>query len=137
MRMRVAFAAWLVAGMMAMTGLNAGAQDEMGFARARHLRRGINLSMWYAQDGDLYNATGGAEKLASYITPRDFKLIKDLGFDHVRLSIDPEPLIADKTTGALRPEAIARLDATVQQITATGLVVVLDIHPEKEWVKSS
>jgi endoglucanase len=137
MRMRVAFAGWLVAGMMAMTGLNACAQDEMGFARARHLRRGINLSMWYAQDGDLYNATGGAEKLASYITPRDFKLIKDLGFDHVRLSIDPEPLIADKTTGALRPEAIARLDATVQQITATGLVVVLDIHPEKEWVKTS
>ena len=109
----------------------------MGFARAKHMRHGINLSMWYAQDGDLYNATGGAEKLATYITPADFKLVHDLGFDHVRLSIDPVPLIADKTTGALRPEAIARLDETVKQITATGLVVVLDIHPEKDWVMTS
>jgi endoglucanase len=121
----------------ALAGSVAGAQDELGFARARHLRRGINLSMWYAQDHDLYNPTGGAEKLASYITPADFKLVHDLGFDHVRLSIDPQPLIADKTTGALRPEAIARLDETVTQITATGLVVVLDIHPEPEWVKTS
>jgi aryl-phospho-beta-D-glucosidase BglC (GH1 family) len=118
-------------------GSAAQAQDEIGFARAKHLRRGINLSMWYAQDGDLYNATGGAEKLATYITPADFKLVHDLGFDHVRLSIDPVPLIADKTTGALRPEAIARLDETVKQITATGLVVVLDIHPEKDWVMTS
>lgn len=136
-RLRGAVAGWFVAGLVAMVGLNALAQDEMGFARAKHLRRGINLSMWYAQDGDLYNATGGAEKLASYITPADFKLVHDLGFDHVRLSIDPVPLIADKTTGTLRPEAIARLDATVKQITATGLVVVLDIHPEPEWVKTS
>jgi aryl-phospho-beta-D-glucosidase BglC (GH1 family) len=122
---------------VAIAGVRASAQDEMGFARAKHLRRGINLSMWYAQDGDLYNATGGAEKLATYITPADFKLVHDLGFDHVRLSIDPVPLIADKTTGALRPEAIARLDETVKQITATGLVVVLDIHPEPAWVKMS
>jgi endoglucanase len=117
----------------------AGAQSDAGlaFARAKHLRRGINLSMWYAQDGDLYNATGGEEKLATYITPADFKLVYDLGFDHARLSIDPVPLIADKTTGALRPEAMARLDETVKQITATGLLVVLDIHPEMEWVKTS
>jgi endoglucanase len=130
----------LVAGLMAVmaaSSVAANAQDEMGFARAKHMRRGINLSMWYAQDPALYDATGGAEKLATYITPADFKLVHDLGFDHVRLSIDPVPLIADKTTGALRPEAIARLDETVKQITATGLVVVLDIHPETEWVKTS
>ena len=130
----------LVCGLLAMTlgiAATAGAQDELGFTRAKHLRRGINLSMWYAQDGALYNATGGAEKLATYITPADFKLVHDLGFDHVRLSIDPVPLIADKATGALRPEAIARLDATVKQITATGLVVVLDIHPETAWKHAS
>ena len=109
------------------------AQDVGAFQRAQHLKRGINLSMWYAQDHDLYNATGGAEKLASFTTPKDFKLVHDLGFDHVRLSIDPQPLIADPTVGTLRPEAMARLDETVKQITATGLVVVLDIHPETPW----
>jgi endoglucanase len=121
---------------MGLAGM-AGAQDELGFARAKHLRRGINLSMWYAQDPALYNATGGAEKLATYITPADFKLVHDLGFDHARLSIDPEPLIADKTTGELRPEAMARLDETVKQINVTGLVVVLDIHPETAWKHAS
>jgi endoglucanase len=136
-----AVAALVVAmGLVSLAGAQgAGAQgnDDLGFARAKHLRRGINLSMWYAQDGDLYNATGGAEKLATYITPADFKLVHDLGFDHARLSIDPVPLIANKTTGALQPEAMARLDETVKQITATGLVVVLDIHPEPAWVKAS
>ncbi len=139
MRMSGGMARWMGALLVgALAGsVAASAQDELGFARAKHLRRGINLSMWYAQDGDLYNATGGAEKLASYITPADFKLVHGLGFDHVRLSIDPVPLIADKATGALRPEAIARLDQTVKQITTTGLVVVLDIHPEPVWVKTS
>jgi hypothetical protein len=125
-----------VALLLAMT-VCAAAQDEMAFARARHLRRGINLSMWYAQDGQLYGADGGAAKLAHYIDASDFKLVYGLGFDHVRLSIDPVPLIADKETGALRPEAMARLDETVKQITATGLVVVLDIHPEMAYVKAT
>jgi len=113
------------------------AKQSIAFQRAARIQRGVNLSMWYAQDGALYNADGGAEKLASYITPADFKLVHDLGFDHVRLSIDPQPLIADAQQGTLRPEAIARLDATVKQITATGLVVVLDIHPEGAFVKAT
>jgi endoglucanase len=117
-------------------GGTARAQAGGAFERAQHLKRGINLSMWYAQDHDLYNATGGAEKLAGYTTPKDFKVVHDLGFDHVRLSIDPQPLIADPAAGTLRPEAMARLDETVKQIIATGLVVVLDIHPETPWKHS-
>ena len=117
-------------------GSTACAQHPDAFARAQHLRRGVNLSMWYAQDHDLYNLDGGAEKLASFTTEKDFKLIHSLGFDHVRLSIDPQPLLANPTAGTLRPEAMARLDTTVKQITATGLVVVLDIHPETLWKHS-
>jgi endoglucanase len=106
------------------------AQDQLGFERAKHLRRGINLSMWYAQARDY-----SAERLASYTTPSDFKLVHELGFDHVRLSINPVPLMADAQTGALDPAAMARLDETVKQITSAGLVVVLDMHPEETWKK--
>jgi endoglucanase len=116
-----------------LSGLLAEAQSNLAFVRARHLKRGINLSTWYAQDPDLYTPTGGADKLASYTTVKDFQLIRSLGFDHVRLSIDPQPLIAEPLAGTLRPEAMARLDATVQQIISTGLIVVLDIHPETPW----
>jgi endoglucanase len=102
--------------------------NEIAFARAAHLRRGINLSMWYAQAQDY-----SAHQLETYTTPADFKLVHDLGFDHVRLSINPVPLIADESKGTLLPEAMARLDETVKQITATGLIVVLDIHPDDGW----
>jgi aryl-phospho-beta-D-glucosidase BglC (GH1 family) len=121
-------------------GLPATAQTDLAFTRAQHLRRGINLSMWYAQAPGHYTA----ERLARLITPADFKLIHDLGFDHVRLSIDPEPLIAadtiatEKAAGVvLDPAAMARLSATAQQITDAGLIVVLDIHPETPWKRYS
>ena len=124
-------AGWLVGLLVAaMAATATRAQDELAFARAKHLQRGINLSMWYAQATDY-----SAERLASYTTPADFKAVRYLGFDHVRLSINPEPLIADATTGALRDDAMARLDETVRQITSLGLVVVLDIHPEESWKK--
>jgi endoglucanase len=102
--------------------------DDLAFTRAAHIRRGINLSMWYAQSSDYT-----AQALASNTTAADFKLVHDLGFDHVRLSINPVPLIADEAKGTLKPDAMARLSDTVQQITAAGLVVVLDIHPDEGW----
>ncbi len=98
------------------------------FERAAHLQRGINLSMWYAQTRD-----HSGEHIDTFTTPADFALIKSLGFDHVRLSIDPEPLIASKKLGSLRVDAIERLDKSVQQIQAAGLNVILDIHPEQDW----
>jgi endoglucanase len=109
-----------------------GAPDAIAFARAAHLRRGINLGMWYAQSSDY-----SAARLASFINLADFKLVRHLSFDNVRLSIDPVPLIADAATGALDPAAMARLDASVVQITAQGLVVVLDIHPGEDWKKNA
>ncbi len=131
-------AAGIVAAVL-MTAVMASAQDRSGggpdavaFARAAHLRRGINLSMWYAQSRDY-----SAARLASFTTLADFKLVHELGFDNVRLSIDPVPLIADAATGALDPDALARLDASVAQITAQGLVVVLDIHPSEDWKKNA
>ena len=109
-------------------GATAQQGTSLAFERASHLRRGINLSMWYAQTSD-----HSAARIESYTTEADFKLIKSLGFDHVRLSIDPEPLIAEAQSGSLRPEALARLDKSVAQLTAAGLNVVLDIHPEESW----
>jgi hypothetical protein len=116
------------------SGATASGQDELGFARAKHLRRGVNLSNWYSQtDQNDYSPA----HLANYMTEEDFRLIRDLGFDHVRLSINPEPLLADKATGSLDAAAMARLDGAVQRIVALGLVVVLDIHPDPEWSHDS
>ena len=107
---------------------HAQAGKSLAYQRAEHLQHGINLSGWYAQTGDFSQS-----RMDTYTTPTDFALIKKLGFDHVRLSIDPEPLIGDAQLGSLRKEPIARLDKTVKQITDAGLNVVLDIHPEENW----
>ncbi len=118
----------LMAVMGAGFKMEAQAGTSMAFERAGHLRHGINLSMWYAQTSD-----HSAARIESYTTNADFKLVKSLGFDHVRLSIDPEPLIAEQQSGSLRPEALARLDKSIAQLTSAGLNVVLDIHPEEAW----
>ena len=118
---------WLCLGLVAVTGWGQG----VAFERAGRIRRGINLSMWYAQTNNY-----SAQRLATYTTVDDFKLVKSLGFDHARLSINPEPLMTNGRSEAFDPDAIARLDKTVAEITATGLVVILDIHPEMPYVEA-
>jgi len=120
---------WLVAG-LAIFGTTCCAQrgNSLAFQRAEHLRRGINLSGWYAQTRDFSPA-----RMDAYMSEADMKALKAMGFDHVRLSIDPEPLIAEAQTGTLRPAPMARLDKTVAQLTDAGLTVVLDIHAEESW----
>src|SRR5581483_9344136 len=59
--------------------------------RAAHLRRGINLSEWFAQ---VYDPKGYTrEHFETWITADDIALIKSMGFDHVRLSINPQPMM--------------------------------------------
>jgi len=123
--------AGLALGLAVTAGWGQISDGRVAFERAEHLRRGINLSMWYAQAGDY-----SAERLTTYTTPEDFRLVKSLGFDHARLSINPEPLMLDGRVDILDPAAIARLDKTVAEITATGLVVILDIHPEMPFVEA-
>lgn len=124
--------AMVAASLIGAFGAGAAAQAQRGtsvaFQRAEHLRRGINLSMWYAQNRD-YSTT----RIDTFTTPADFQIIKGLGFDHVRLSIDPEPFISDSTSGSLRLDRIARLDKTVADLLGAGLNVIIDVHPEDQW----
>lgn len=107
-------------------------QDQgLAFERAARLHRGINLSMWYAQAGDYTEA-----RLSSFTTAEDFALIKRLGFDHVRLSVNPEPLIREAQSGELKTDATGRLDKTIDEILAAGLGVVLDVHPEEPYKRA-
>lgn len=55
-----------------------------------------------------------------------FAAIKALGFDFVRLTVDPGPLLDSE--GARREEALAVLKAGVQKLTGAGLKVVFNLH---------
>jgi aryl-phospho-beta-D-glucosidase BglC (GH1 family) len=102
--------------------------QSLAFERAARLQRGINVDLWYAQTRDF-----STERLDSFVTPADFPLIKSLGFDHVRLSIDPTWVTADAKTAQLKPEVLARIDRTVAQMNDAGLAVIIDVQPTDEW----
>jgi endoglucanase len=101
-------------------------------ARAAHLRHGINASEWFAQSATDYTAA----RLGRYTDDADIALMAKLGFDSVRLSIDPVPL--ERTIQS--QEFLTRLDHAVDTMIANGLAVQIDIHPEepyKQAVKTS
>jgi len=107
------------------------ATSSAAFARAQHLRRGINLSEWFAQVYDQRGYT--REHFETWTTAEDIALIKSIGFDHVRLSVNPQPMFTMNQPQKLPPEYLGYLDAAVKMILDHGLVVVIDMHPESDF----
>jgi endoglucanase len=104
--------------------------SQVAFRRHARLRRGINLSHWFAQSPRRdYSET----HLKSHTTERDIALIKSLGFDHVRFTIEPAPLMDEAAPAQLRPEYLRHLDSALDMLLASGLAVVVDIHPADEF----
>ena len=96
-------------------------------SRLAHIRHGINLSGWFAQ---VYDSKGYTkEHLQTWETPADIALIKSAGFDHVRLSVNPQPIMDAARRGGTA-EYFADLDAAVKMILDAGLAVEIDMHPE-------
>lgn len=57
-----------------------------------------------------------------------------LGFDSVRLSIDPVPLEKQPLNAeGLNADFVGRLDHAVDTMLANGLAVQIDIHPESDY----
>lgn len=96
-------------------------------ARFKRLRRGINLSHWFSQAPN-YSKT----HLDTHTTAPDIALIKSMGFDHVRFPIEPAPLL-DNTPAVLNATYLQYVDTALDMILASGLAVVVDIHPSDEF----
>jgi aryl-phospho-beta-D-glucosidase BglC (GH1 family) len=62
-------------------------------SRLARLRHGINASDWFAQVYDTRGYT--KEHFQSWTTASDIALMKSMGFDHVRLSVNPQPMMAN------------------------------------------
>ena len=105
------------------------ADTHLAFARAQHLRHGINASIWFAQHPQDYSV----ERLRTFTTSDDIALMAKLGFDHVRLSIDADPLVEWQKSHTTTP-FVTELDRVVKTILDDHLsVAVRDIHPESSY----
>jgi endoglucanase len=108
------------------------AQDSsLAYRRAAHLRYGINLSEWFAQ---VYDPKGYTkEHFETWNTAQDIALIKAMNFDHVRLSINPQPMFHRNQADRIPADYLAYLDAAVKMILDHGLAVILDMHPDSDF----
>jgi aryl-phospho-beta-D-glucosidase BglC (GH1 family) len=104
---------------------------SVGRRHAAHLQHGINLSEWFAQ---VYDEKGYTrEHFVAWTTAADIDAIKSMGFDHVRLSVNPQPMFRRGQADRIPEEYIGYLDAAVQMILARGLAVIIDVHPESDF----
>ena len=92
-------------------------------ARLARLRKGINLSNWFAQ-----GESGNREHVKKFISTTDIQEIKHLGFTHVRLPIDPSYFLDEKNPSQLNPNYLAELDRAIALITSQDLAVIIDLH---------
>jgi endoglucanase len=106
-------------------------KDELAFQRAQHLRHGINTSDWFAQSSDY-----SVQRLRTFTTPDDIRLIHHLGFDHIRLSIDADPLLAWQRKQPNGTAFMEELDSVVKLALEQKLAVVIDVHPQTRYKQS-
>ena len=109
---------------------------QTAFARAQHLRHGINASDWFSQNrkGLLCARTPTATHDAA-----DIALMAKLGFDNVRLSIDPAPL-EQYPRGSRWPECRfhrAPRSRASTQCWPTAWRCKIDLHPEEPYKQRS
>lgn len=103
------------------------------------LQRGVGVHDWLnwaplAADGsyrwppyrDEDEWLSGARPLSDWPEGSQFERIRAMGFDFIRLSVDPGPLLASE--GGKRQEALDILAAAVRTATSAELKVVFNLH---------
>lgn len=99
--------------------------------RLVRLRKGINISNWFAQ-----GKSGDLAHVRTFISTADIQKIKNLGFTHVRIPIDPSYFLDEKHPSQLNPQYLAELDRAIASITSQDLAAIVDLHhPGDEFRK--
>ena len=101
------------------------ADVQIAFARAQHLKHGINASEWFAQNEGL------PCRIYRHYIDADIALMSKMGFDYVRLSIDAVPLdnVFAGQGRTSNHDFLPRLDKAVDTMLGEGLAVIIDVHP--------
>ena len=117
----------LMVATLLLTSVNLMAQSASpAWKRAEHLRHGINAGEWLAQSHDY-----SPQRLRTFTTLDDIAKMRAMGFDHVRLSIDPA--IFDCHGPWNQCERVQVLDEVIAKALAQDLAVILDVHPSDDY----
>jgi endoglucanase len=100
--------------------------QSLAWKRWNHLQHGVAVSGWFSESGHY-----SMQDLRSYTTPADIDHIHQLGFDHVRIPVDP--IIFECNGDWTSCDRIVFLDQVIQKALAVGLDVILDFHPNPQY----
>src|ERR1044071_10092338 len=117
---RLALAALFAFVALVCPSLNVRAQENstVPASRLARVRRGVNLSHWFSQSRDY------AEKhLREHTTARDIEIIKSLGFDRVRFTVEPAPFFDEAHPAELKSDYLKHLDGALDMLLGSGLAV--------------
>ncbi|MFZ0980960.1 MAG: cellulase family glycosylhydrolase [Candidatus Acidiferrales bacterium] len=126
------FVAALIAGASAFARAQSAAA-ETGIAQRRlaHLRHGINLSKWFAGSTDPSAYT--QQHFETAITAQDIALMRAMGFDYVRLSVDPRLMFHEKESDRIAGDYLTQMDAAVKMLLDQDLAVDIDIYVDADF----
>ncbi len=97
------------------------------------LQRGVNTTLWleWRSIGDLMadpSYLDGFPDVRRDVTPTMYESLAAQGFDHIRMPIDPGPMLAFGP-GTRQEQMIEGTRIAVQTALDAGLKVVIDLHP--------
>ena len=101
------------------------------FERAASLQHGINLSGWFASSGDL-----SQQHFDTFTNEADLKLIHEMGFDSVRLGVEPSLIVRHGQLNPANPDAVAHLDRSIDRALANHLAVMLCVFPNDDYKRN-
>jgi endoglucanase len=113
------------------TKSNVIADGNIAQRRLAHLQHGINLSGWFAGFSD--PSAYSKEHFKSAITEQDLALIRAMGFDHVRLNVDPGPMFHEKQADQIASDYLNQLDAALKMLLDHDLAVDIEIHADPDF----
>jgi aryl-phospho-beta-D-glucosidase BglC (GH1 family) len=117
----------LVIFLIATVACEAQAQSNSpAWKRWQHLQRGVALSGWFSESGNY-----SLQQLRAFTTPADLEHIHQLGFDHVRIPIDPVIFECEGDWNGC--ERIQFLDQVIQKALSVDLYVIVDFHPSPQY----
>ncbi len=113
---------------MALLAAQSGRAQGVAFERATQLRHGVNLSGWFGGTGDL-----STQHFESFTSAADLKLIREMGFDAVRIGVDPSLIARHGRLEPVNPQALAAIDRAVQEALSGHLAVMLCVFPDDDY----
>lgn len=106
------------------------ASAQVADKRVAKLAKGVNISHWFAQA-----ANYDPDRLKTYFNETDVALVKQMGFSHVRLTVDASMMFDADKSGVVSPR-FAELMQRLPWFLDAGIAVIVDLHPSTAYKKS-